>query len=157
MSAFASLSDNITPAAKAPELFSERIASLPEEEHAKEIITRFTTRAFRQSVPDAAFVESLSQRFARLRAAGDSFEAALKESLSVVLASPGFLYLSEPGATNQATQISDLELAARLSYFLWSAPPDAALNEAVLNLKAEQSLLKLELSMLKAQIERLEK
>ena len=33
----------------------------------------------------------------------------------------------------------------------------AALNEAVLNLKAEQSLLKLELSMLKAQIERLEK
>jgi hypothetical protein len=81
-------------------------------------------------LPEKAFIESLSQRFARLRAAGDSFEAALQESLSVVLASPGFLYLSEPGATNQVRRISDRELATRLSYFLWSAPPDTALNEA---------------------------
>ena len=119
-----------TTAAKASELFSEKSASASEQEHAKEIIARFITRAFRHSVPEKAFIESLSQRFARLRAAGDSFEAALKESLSVVLASPGFLYLSEPGATNQIRRISDRELATRLSYFLWSAPPDAALNEA---------------------------
>jgi hypothetical protein len=118
------------PEAKAPELFLEKSAAVSEQEHAKQIIERFATRAFRHSVPETAFVESLSQRFARLRAAGDSFEAALKESLSAVLASPGFLYLSEPGATNRARQISDPEVATRLSYFLWSAPPDAELREA---------------------------
>jgi hypothetical protein len=119
-----------TPEEKAPELFSETSASLTEEEHARAIISKFTSRAFRHAVPEPAFIESLSQRFERLRAAGDSFEAALKESLSVALASPGFLYLSEPGATRQVRQISDQELAVRLSYFLWSAPPDAALHEA---------------------------
>jgi hypothetical protein len=119
-----------TPEEKAPELFSEKSASLTEEEHARAIISKFTSRAFRHAVPDTAFIESLSQRFARLRAAGDSFEAALKESLGVVLASPGFLYLSEPGATRQVPQISDQELAVRLSYFLWSAPPDDSLHEA---------------------------
>ena len=123
-------SSHSAPGEKAPELFSERSASASEQEHAKEIIARFTTRAFRHSAPETSFVESLTQRFARLREAGDSFETALKESLSVVLASPGFLYLSEPGANNQVRQISDRELATRLSYFLWSAPPDAALNEA---------------------------
>lgn len=119
-----------TPAEKAPELFSQKSASLSEEEHARAIIAQFTTRAFRHAAPETAFIESIAQRFARLRAAGNSFEAALKESLSVVLASPGFLYLSEPGATHQVQQVSDRDLAARLSYFLWSAPPDASLNEA---------------------------
>jgi hypothetical protein len=118
------------PATLAPELFAGGSATAPEQEHARQIIERFTTRAFRHSAPDAAFVENLAQRFARLRAGGDSFETALKDSLSVVLASPGFLYLSEPGAPGKPRQITDAELATRLSYFLWSAPPDAELAEA---------------------------
>jgi hypothetical protein len=67
-------------------------------------------------------------------AAGDRFEIAIREPLRVVLASPGFLYLAEPksGATSTTTvpvQLTQRELAVRLSYFLWSAPPDEELLE----------------------------
>ncbi len=119
-----------TPLTQAPELFAERDTSASEQAHARQVIERFAARAFRHSPPEAAFIESLSERFARLRAGGGSFDDSLKESLSVVLASPGFLYLSEPGARDKPRQITDAELATRLSYFLWSAPPDEALREA---------------------------
>jgi len=49
---------------------------------------------------------------------------ALKEPLSVALASPGFLYLREPAANTGHRPLDGLELATRLSFFLWSAPPD---------------------------------
>ena len=114
---------------KAAELFAERNEAVSEQEHARQIIERFATRAFRHSAPDGAFLDGLSALFNRRRAAGESFQSALKESLSVVLASPGFLYLSEPGAPGKPGQITDSELAARLSYFLWSAPPDEELCE----------------------------
>jgi hypothetical protein len=61
------------------------------------------------------------------RKAGESFEKALKTPLSVILASPGFLYLAEPNAEKSARPLNANELAVRLSYFLWSAPPDDTL------------------------------
>jgi len=44
--------------------------------------------------------------------------------LSVILTSPGFLYLAEPNEEKTVRPLNANELAVRLSYFLWSAPPD---------------------------------
>jgi len=75
-------------------------------------------------LPGTAYVDRLVKLFERRIEAGDKFEEALKLPLSVVLASPDFLYLQEPGDEDKPRRLTDLELAARLSYFLWSAPPD---------------------------------
>ncbi len=132
----------VNPQASAPELFAVKGADVSEAEHAAQIIERFGKRAFRHTPPDDAFLKGLSQIFARRRAAGDSFNAALKQSLSVVLAAPGFLYLSEPGSSEKPRPLSDPELATRLSYFLWSSPPDSELLAAALadNLHAPEVL-----------------
>ena len=45
----------------------------------------------------------------------------------MILASPRFLFLKEPGQDGVSRELDDLELAVRLSYFLWSSPPDAQL------------------------------
>ena len=52
---------------------------------------------------------------------------AIRTPLSVILASPGFLYLDEPNAGEYKRSLTDRELAVRLSYFLWSRPPDTEL------------------------------
>jgi hypothetical protein len=80
---------------------------------------------------------------------GDSFEDALKAPLSVVLASPGFLYLSEPAPAEGHRRLNGFELAARLSYFLWSAPPD----DELLALARSDALQKP--AVLAAQVDRL--
>jgi hypothetical protein len=63
--------------------------------------------------------------FDAAKADGLSFVAAIKRPLVSVLASPHFLYLAEP----TTTAITDHQLAARLSYFLWSSSPDAELSQ----------------------------
>jgi hypothetical protein len=126
----------------------------------RELIADFTTRAFRGTKPDAAFVDGLVQVYEKRRARGDSHEQGLKESLSIVLAAPGFLYHQQAGVAdedNQTTRpsegekvpvslsrrpmvsLSQNELATRLGYFLWSAPPDEALL-GVADLHSEKAL-----------------
>ncbi len=116
---------------------------------ARKIIEGFAVRAFRDRAPQAEYVDKLSGLFETRVKAGDSFETALKEALSVVLASPRFLYLTEPGEEGQTRELSTLELAARLSYLLWSAPPDDALLEVARSGKLR------ELDVLAAQVDRL--
>jgi len=120
-----------------------------EKDFAQTVITRFATRAFRGKIPETTYVNKLLALFAKRRAAGDSLETALKHPLSVILASPGFLYLQEPGAEKQRRRLDDVELASRLSYFLWSAPPDAELLRL-----AEQNTLH-QPAVLGAQVDRL--
>jgi hypothetical protein len=105
----------------------ENPGDAPENAQARTIIQRFATRTFRDKAPEPEYLEKLVKLFADRRQTGESFTEALKEPLSVVLASPGFLYLSEPGTEKTPRQLTDLELATRLSYFLWSAPPDETL------------------------------
>lgn len=50
------------------------------------------------------------------------FPEAVRQAVARALASPHFLFLVEPGPVGRA--LTDTELAARLSYFLWAAPPD---------------------------------
>ena len=113
------------------------------------MLTRFAVRAFRGKTPAPEYVDKLVALFAKRRAAGDSPTTALKQPLSVILASPGFLYLQEPGVEKQRRRLDDLELAARLSYFLWSAPPDAELLRL-----AQQDQLR-QPAILSAQVDRL--
>lgn len=91
-------------------------------------LERFATEAFRGTKPPAAFVDRLLAFYDVRRKAGDKPTAALKETLSLVLASPMFLYLAEPAPDNKKRALNDQELAVRLAYFLWSAPPDATLR-----------------------------
>jgi hypothetical protein len=94
---------------------------------AREVIEGFAVRAFRDKAPNPDYLDKLVRLFEARMKAGDSFQTALKEPLSVVLATPRFLYLSEPAEEQKPRPLTALELASRLSYFLWSAPPDDTL------------------------------
>jgi len=120
------------------------------ETDARAVIERFAVRAFRGKQPSAAFVDKLVALHDGRVKAGDSFGKAIREPLSVILASPGFLYLQETGSQSftpnllpnaeagkklgvkdeRQRSLSPPELASRLSYFLWSAPPDEHLLRA---------------------------
>ena len=102
-------------------------ADLEDSLRAQKIIEHFARRAFRNVSPESDFVNRLVAIHESRRKAGDSFDVAIRTPLSVILASPGFLYLHEPGDEVERRQLSDRELAVRLSYFLWSGPPDAEL------------------------------
>ena len=92
-------------------------------------LERFALAAFRGTPPPASYIERLLRLYDVRCKAGDKPNAALKETLSVVLSSPMFLYLAEPSVDGNRRPLTDAELAARLSYFLWSAPPDATLRD----------------------------
>lgn len=101
--------------------------------YAKEIIERFATRAFRVRKPAPSFIDRLHGLYEAERAAGKKFPEAIREPLAIVMASPGFLYLAEPvKPENQGKSepLTNKELAVRLSYMLWSAPPDKKLLAA---------------------------
>jgi hypothetical protein len=93
---------------------------------AKKILTTLARRAYRRPVTDAE-VDELMRFYHSGRKAG-SFDAGIEESLAFVLASPKFLFRAEPDppqvAAGATYPISDLELASRLSFFLWSTIPD---------------------------------
>jgi len=98
-----------------------------DDQYAREIIVRFANRAFRIKEPTKTFVDKLMGLYREQRKSGAGFRVAIKETLAVVLASPSFLYLIEPVPGEQKRRLNDLELAVRLSYFLWSGPPDEEL------------------------------
>ncbi|MDG2381097.1 MAG: DUF1592 domain-containing protein [Pirellulaceae bacterium] len=98
-----------------------------EAERARAIFTEFTNAAFRGEKPEETFIDKLLAIFEVRRKAGDPFDVAIRTPLSVILASPGFLYLNEPGNETERRELNDHELAVRLAYFLWSAPPDRQL------------------------------
>jgi hypothetical protein len=98
-----------------------------QEERARSIFQQFCVEAFRQIEPDPKFIDQLVGLYKSRIAAGDSFDVAIRTPMSVILASPGFLYLDEPNIKESKRPLNDRELAVRLAYFLWSSPPDARL------------------------------
>jgi hypothetical protein len=105
-------------------------ADEPDESlRAQKMIELFALEAFRGVEPEAEYINRLTDLFALRRKAGDSFDTAIRLPLSIILASPGFLYLNEPNDADDRRQLTDRELAVRLAYFLWSAPPDRELLE----------------------------
>jgi Protein of unknown function (DUF1592)/Protein of unknown function (DUF1588)/Protein of unknown function (DUF1587)/Protein of unknown function (DUF1585)/Protein of unknown function (DUF1595)/Planctomycete cytochrome C len=108
--------------------------SSKDDQGAREMVQRFAERAFRGRSVDPLFLDKLMDGYQRKRSSGASFEVAIREPLAIVLASPSFLYIVEPVSDPKASrQLTPVELANRLSYFLWSAPPDAALMARALS------------------------
>ena len=95
-----------------------------EKAYAKDILSRFMTRAYRRPLRKGE-LESRMELFEKLRPEKSSFVEAIKVPLAATLASPNFLFLVEselPGKTSRP--LEPFELASRLSYFLWSSMPD---------------------------------
>src|SRR6202044_3455691 len=79
-------------------------------------------------------LETLLSFYQKGRNEGGTFDAGIEAAIQLILASPEFLFRFEPDppalAAGAAYHISDLELASRLSFFLWSTGPDDQLIDA---------------------------
>ena len=93
---------------------------------ANRIVENLARHAFRRPVT----AEDLTPLMAFYKAGSanggpGSFDSGVRDAVSAILASPHFLYRAESAVGNGATRtLSDLELASRLSFFLWSSLPD---------------------------------
>jgi mono/diheme cytochrome c family protein len=102
---------------------------LIEEACARKIISTLTRRAYRRPVT-AADIDPLMVIYKEGRTARD-FEAGIERALEALLSSPKFLIRleREPAGARPGTayRLNDLELASRLSFFLWKSIPDEEL------------------------------
>ncbi len=93
---------------------------------ARTILSTLARRAFRRPVTDDDIQPLLP--FYETASADGGFEAGIQAALVRVLIDPEFLVRIERDPTSEASggvyQLSDLELASRLSFFLWSSIPD---------------------------------
>ena len=108
-------------------VFTCRPTSASQEDScAKEIVSTLTRRAYRRS-PTAEDLEGVMSFYQEGRKEG-TFDDGIELAIRRILASPQFLVRVEKEPANlavgQAHRITDLELASRLSFFLWSSIPD---------------------------------
>jgi hypothetical protein len=117
---------------------------------ARTILTALAQRAYRRPVT-ADDLDPLMDLYRAERAEGSTFDAGIEQALQLVLASPKFLFRVEtpPAVAGRAERVSDLELASRLSFFLWSSIPD----DELLRLAGQGRLD--EPAVLQAQVERM--
>jgi len=97
-----------------------------EAAYVREVVARFAVRAYRGPIAPAE-LDRLMKYWAKARAASDTLEGSLRETLSVVLSSPRFLGLPASRAGGSRERLTDHEMASRLSYLLWSTMPDEPL------------------------------
>jgi mono/diheme cytochrome c family protein len=102
-----------------------------EDAYCREILKRFMTRAWRRPIAEED-IAAYHELFKNYRPGFPSFRETIIEVLATVLASPEFLYLVQTEPDTPSLTISDLELANRLSFFLWSSIPDAPLLDLAL-------------------------
>lgn len=104
-----------------------------QQTEARTILARLMRRAYRRPVGDDDLRKPL-QFFDEGSAEGAGFEAGIENALTAVLVNPQFLFRveSDPAGLPSGTayRVSDLELASRLSFFLWSSIPDEPLLTA---------------------------
>ena len=101
-----------------------------EQPCAEQIILRLATGAYRRPVDDKEIATLMT--FYRAGTQDGGFEAGIRTALQAILASPDFVFrFEEPGTGegSESSRLNDLDLASRLSFFLWSAPPDDELRE----------------------------
>ena len=122
--------------------FDEELKRLPrvlqkkqgqsDKDYAREVVVRFATQAFRSKSPAPEYVNKLVGYYLNRRDSGDDSRQAMIDTLALVLSSPSFVYLleREPTVRNANGSLTAREVAIRLSYFLWSSPPDDELMAA---------------------------
>jgi hypothetical protein len=107
---------------------------------AAKILSDVAHRAFRRPVTQKDLIAPMAF-FKEGRANSGNFEGGIQNGIIAIIASPKFLYRAEPPPTGLAPgtnyRVSDIELASRLSFFLWSTGPDDELLAV-----AEQGKLK---------------
>ncbi len=113
-------------------IFSCRPTAADEETPcAESILGRLARRAYRRPLRDNDVASLMT--FYNAGSEHGGFEAGIRMALQAVLASPHFVFRMEeaPSAVNvgDVYEIGDVDLASRLSFFLWGAPPDAELVE----------------------------
>jgi uncharacterized protein DUF1592/uncharacterized protein DUF1588/uncharacterized protein DUF1585/uncharacterized protein DUF1587/uncharacterized protein DUF1595/cbb3-type cytochrome c oxidase subunit III len=92
---------------------------------AEKIARHLATEAFRRPVTDAE-VNTLLKFYETGRTDPGGFDSGVIELITAVLSSPDFLYraISAPSNPGDSRQLDDLELASRLSFFIWNQGPD---------------------------------
>jgi hypothetical protein len=119
---------------------------------ATKILTNLARRAYRRPVT-AGDVEAPINFYKQARQRGGNFDAGIRLALARILASPSFLYRVERDRAGvragSGHAVSDVELASRLSFFLWSSIPD----EKLLNLAVAGQLR--QPGVLEAQVRRM--
>ena len=101
---------------------------VPSIDNVRAALEQFAKEAFRGRDPGKKYIDGLMQNYETRLAKGDHFVSAMKNSLAVILSSPMFLYLTEPSPNPDPRPLTDIELASRLSYFLWGSQPDEELR-----------------------------
>ena len=125
----------ITPEQSTPSrnriLISQPKKADQEPDCAQQIVSHLIRRAYRRPIQSEDLVQPM-KFYAAARATGN-FESGIEAALSAVLVNPNFLLRIElePSsiAADTVYRISDIELASRLSFFLWSSLPDDELLE----------------------------
>jgi cytochrome c5 len=102
---------------------------------ADRVLSTVARRAFRRPLAKGDMEAPLAL-YREERAAGGDFDAGIRAGLARILTSPAFLFRSEQDAAGAAAgaahRVTELELASRLSFFLWSSiPDDGLLNLAI--------------------------
>ena len=122
----------ISETATRSKIFSCR-PTVPSEELgcAREIVFRLGSEAYRRPLSDNDI--SGLMNFYSAGSARGGFEGGVRRALEAILASPHFVFRFEREPENkdpgETYRLSDVDLASRLSFFLWGTPPDAELLE----------------------------
>ena len=122
----------ISETATRSKVFSCR-PTVPSEELgcAREIVSRLASEAYRRPLSDNDI--SGLMNFYSAGSARGGFEGGVRRALEAILASPHFVFRFEREPENkdpgETYRLSDVDLASRLSFFLWGMPPDAELLE----------------------------
>src|SRR5262249_43946082 len=106
---------------------------------AQQILAVVGRRAFRRPVASAD-LQVLTKFYKEGKAAG-GFDSGIEMALRAILTSPNFLFRMEqdpPNAAGSVYRVSDLDLASRLSFFLWSSIPDDELLDAAIQGRLRQ-------------------
>ena len=113
-------------------IFTCRPGSPEENEScARRILTELAAKAYRRPLLERDVAPLMA--FYRTAADEGGFEQGVRTALQAILASPHFVFRMEEAPANiqpgETFRIGDIDLASRLSFFLWSAPPDRELME----------------------------
>ncbi len=118
-------------------IFSCRPVKAAEESAcARKILSTIARRAYRRPVTEAD-VQPLLARYEVGRQKG-TFEAGVEQGLRLILANPKFIFRTETEPRAALQRVTDLELASRLSFFLWSSIPDDELLTVAAQRKLSQ-------------------